>query len=177
MAYVKTYKVVPDSAVGFATINSIAANAAELRTQMLIQHGGDESWYRTKGAGPIDYAALGRHNLVEVARSVGYAGTFVQTLTSTGIAMTWTGPGIPLVWKVGTGDYLMPVVGLSRFWATVTPVGGTSVTYLSPQVRPFFATVANGNNAGLRINTFALNGSSVFAAADMSFAIALYGTP
>jgi len=176
MAYVKLWKIVVDSPISFRTVNYMAANSGELRTQMLVQHGGNEPWYRVKGTGPIDYNALGKHNLPEIPRAVGFSTLYLQSLLAIGISMTWTGPSLPLVWKVGTGDYLMPVVGLSKFWAVVTPAGGSTVTYLPPQVRPFFATAANGNNAGLRINTYGLDAGD-FVPTDMSFSIAVYGTP
>lgn len=176
MARVKLYKVVPDSPIGTATINQAADNAAELRTQMLVGHGDHEEWLSVRGDGPLDYNAIGRHNLDEIPRSVGYGLLYLQTLLTNGVTMGWPGYGIPYAWKAGIGDYLLPVLGLSKFWAKVSAVGGTSVTYMEPRVRPFAATVANGNNAGLRVNTFALSGGD-FVPLDMSFGIALYGTP
>lgn len=177
MAYVKLYKVVTDGPIGYQTVNQLADNAADLRTQMLVEHGDHEAGSGVlRGASAADYNALGKHNLEEVPRTVGYAATYIQTISTLGVQWQWVGPGIPFLWKVGTGDYLLPVVGLSTFWAVVTPVAGTTVTYLSPRVRPFYATSANGNNAGIRINTFALSAGD-FVAADMSFGLALYGSP
>lgn len=178
MSYVKNYLVVVDGPIGYQTINQIADNAAEMRTQMLVEHGDVEylPGVARKGAPAFDVHQLGRHDLEEIARSVGYALLYAQSVTTVGMGMQWTGPGIPSIWKVGTGDYLMPVVGLSSFWATAAPVGGSTVTYLPPQVRPFYASAANGNNSGLRINTYKLDAGD-FVAADMSFTIALYGAP
>lgn len=177
MAYRKLYKVVVDSPIGYQTINQMADNAADLRTQMLVEHGDREFFQAFGGAVGVDYLALGRHELDEVPRSVGYATTFTQTDSTIGVQYRWAGAGIPFVWKVGTGDYILPVVGLSTFWAKVSQsADDNSVTFLEPRVRPYYATAANGNNAGLRVCTFALD-SGDFIPRDMSFGIALYGAP
>ncbi len=179
MAFTKHYKVITDSPIGYQLINGIAANAAELRTQMFVEHGQVEPLARA--AQGLDYHRLGRHDLPEVPRAVGYAAIRLATITTLGIGFQWTGPGIPYVTKLATGAYEVTVVGLSTFWAKVTPSLGGVFPLLEPRVRPFYAGTLSpsgfkNTTSGLRINTFADVGAG-FIAFDMNFAIALYGEP
>ncbi len=65
---------------------------------------------------------------------------------------------------------------LSSFWAIPCHFVGSSVTAVPPQVRPFYASAANNNNAGLWVSTFKLD-SGDFIPDDQAFSFALYGTP
>jgi len=177
MSFVKLYQVIVDGPLGYQTVNQLSDNAEEMRTVMYVEHGShDPSLSTVKGSNAFNYSVLGRHDLDEIPRSVGFALLFQQTLNTTNVAFSWSGVGIPSVWRAGVGGYLLPVLGLSTFWAVASASGDGSSVLLAPQVRPFHATKANGNNAGLRINTYSL-ASGNFDLADMSFGIALYGTP
>lgn len=178
MARVKLYKVVVDSPIGFATINQLADNAAELRTQLAVEHGTLEPGARGGfGRREIDYTALGRHNLTEIPRSVAHAISFTSSPAGgTSAMLQWVTAGIAGIWRVGTGDYMLPVIGLPYFWGKASVVSDLSATYLEPQVRPFFPSASNGYNSGLRVSIYALSGGA-FSAADASFSLALYGTP
>lgn len=184
MSFVKLYQVRQDSPISYQFVNQLADNQADLRTQLFVQHGDVEHLPGAKkvtGAPAFDYHALGRHDLDEIPRSVGAAALYLQSSPSTGVTtginLQWTGPGIPSIWKVGDGDYLLPVVGLATWWAKVSILGGTGTTYLEPQVRPFYATAANGGNSGLRVITYMLDsGTGYFVPTDANFSIALYGT-
>lgn len=181
MAFQKLYKVVQDSPVGYQYVNQLADNQADLRTQLFVQHGSSEFILGAqKGSSPsFDFHTLGRHDLDEIPRSSGYAALYLQSSPSTGvttnIALSLTGPGIPTIWKWSDGVFLLPVVGLATWWAKVSVVGGAGTTYLEPQVRPFYPSSANGNNAGLRVYTYKLDAGS-FVPYDASFSIDLYGT-
>ncbi len=178
MAWSKLYKVIVDGPIGYQTMNQLADNAADIRTQMLAEHGDVEylPGIAKKGAPTVDYHRLGRHDLIEIPRTVAITAlTFIST-TQLGVELKWNGVGIPSVTKLAEGEYELPVLGLSTFWAKVTTQGGSTVTYLEPQVRPFYPSAANGSGAGLRVYTFGLVGGA-FVPTDMPFAVALYGEP
>lgn len=179
MAFVKLFYVIQDSPVGYQTVNQLAANTKDLHDRLETEHGTVEylPGVLQKGGKPVfDFNVLGRHNTEEVPRSVGVAELALAPAATIGVSFNWAGPGIGAVWKVGTGDYLIPVVGLSRFRAKVSHRGSSTIMYLPPQVRPFYPSAANGNNVGIRVRFFKLDAGD-FVAADNSFSIALYGTP
>lgn len=182
MAFQKTYKVVQDSPGSFELVNQLADNQADLRTQLFVEHGIEEPlpYGKPKGAPAFDYHRLGRHDLAEVPRTVAQALLFLQSSSLTGVTsniqFNWTGPGLPFVFKYATGSFLLPVIGLKTWWAKASVLGGAGLTYLEPQVRPFYASQANGNNSGIRIYTYKLV-SGDFVLTDASFSIALYGDP
>lgn len=181
MAYVKLFKVLVDSPLGYQSVNQAADNFADIRTQLSVEHGTNEYgasfglWGVLNGAGfGLKYDLIGRHNLPEIPRSVGYAATYLAAFVVN--AFRWAGPGIPYVIRNSAGNYTVPVVGLSSFWAKVSQVGSASVTNLEPQVRPFYPAATNRFTVGLNIITYQLSGAALVAT-DMDFSIALYGTP
>ncbi len=186
MAFVKLYRVVEDSPLGYQTVNQMADNQADLRTQLLVQHGySDPNGFTGIGkviggtvAAPPDFHLLGRHDLTEVPRGVAQTLVFSQFAGfgtfSTGLA--WTGPGISSVQWVSTGVYFLPVVGLATFWAKVTPLVAVGVTALEPQVRQMFTSTLGGPITGLQVSLFKLDAGD-FIPDDQAFTIALYGTP
>jgi hypothetical protein len=176
VAFVKLYKIVQDSPVSYQYANQLSDNQQALKDLMAVEHGTVEYQPGAKGvagAPALDYHRLGRHDLAEIPRTVGAATLSLLNLTTIGIAPTWMGAGISTVFKVDIGVYLIPIVGLTSWWAVVTPAAGSTVTYLH-QVRPFYASTANGNNAGLRVYFYRLD-STDFVPVDASFSIALYG--
>lgn len=187
MAFVKLYKVMQDGAVGYQTINQLAENAADLRAQMLTEHGGyDPSVFHSSVAtgfgppapAPIPYDQLGHHNITEIPRGVAQTLIFSQFAGfgtfSTGVA--WNTPGITSVQWVSTGVYFLPVVGLSTFWAKVTPLVAVGITALEPQVRQINTASYMGTISGLRVSLFKLVGAA-FVADDQAFTVVLHGNP
>lgn len=175
----RLYKVITDSPVGYQTINQFAENQQELKDRLAAEHGtaGFEKLPLLQRGGPpvgFDYKGLGRHNAQEIARTVGAVQLTLSPTATIGVQLAWAGPGIPLVWKIGTGDYLLPVVGVTNFWAHVPPFGSATIVYLPPQVRPFFPSAANGNNTGIRVRCFKLDAGD-FVPADSAFFLTLYG--
>lgn len=177
MAYSKLYKLVQDSQFSYQFANQLADNQQEMHDLQLVEHGDVEylPGILSKGAPAVDYHKLGRHDLEEVPRSIGFAALYLQSFTSVGIQWNLNGPGIPFVIKDDVGSYIIPVVGLRTWWAKVSQLAGSGLTYLEPQVRPFYPSVTNFMNQGIRIYTYALD-SGDFVPTDMSFSIALYGT-
>lgn len=183
MSFVKLYKVTQDSPISYQFANQLADNQSDLRTQLQVQHGDEEYIPGIFSiGGPIsDFHRLGRHDLDEIPRSSGRTALYIQSSPSTGvtlgIAFTFTGPGIPTIWKIADGDYLLPVVGLGTWWAKVSQYGGSGTNYLEPQVRPFYPSAANGNNSGIRVTTYRFDpGTTFFEPYDSGFSIDLYGT-
>lgn len=181
MAFVKLYTVVQDSPVGYASVNQLAANAAEMRTQMFIEHGSrDPASFLSKSGGPIafNYDELGHHNLTEIPRGVAKTLVFSQFAGfgtfSSGLA--WTGPGIPNCYWVSTGVYFLPVVGLATFWGKATALTDSTDTVLEPQCRSLMPSITTGLGAGLQVSLLKLD-SGDFIPADFPFTLALYGTP
>ncbi len=186
MSYLKLYKVTQDGAVGYQTVNQLADNAADLRTQLAVEHGTvDPSIFHPKVAGGfgnrpplIDYHGLGKHDLQEIPRGVAQTLVFSQFAGfgtfSTGLA--WTGPGISSVQWISTGVYFLPIIGLSSFWAKVTPLVAVGVTALEPQVRQLYSSTIYGPVNGLQVSLFKLDAGD-FIPDDQAFTIALYGTP
>lgn len=179
MAFSKLYSVVPDGAIGYQTLNQAADNNAELRTQTFVEHGTREPGTPgglTRNPSAPDYARLGRHNLLEIPRTVSQMQLYLLPSLTIQTSLVWTGVGINSVWRWSTGVYLAHVVGLSTFWATAVALAGSSVTYLPPIVRPFYASATNGNNAGLWISTYSLD-TGDFVPIDSAITLALYGSP
>lgn len=186
MAFKKLYRVVQDSPLGYQTVNQMADNHADLRTQLLVQHGySDPDGFAGIGKviggtppAPPDFHLLGRHDLTEIPRGVAQTLVFSQFAGfgtfSSGLA--WTGPGISSVQWISTGIYFLPVVGLSEFWAKVTPLTAVGVTPLEPQVRQMFASTLSGPLTGLRVVLFKLSAGD-FVPDDQAFTIDLYGNP
>ncbi len=183
MSFKKLYKVVPDEGLGFQTLNQAADNNAEMRIQMFVEHGDREPGVFRSVAAPMgltrppvlpDYARIGRHDLVEIPRTVSNLSLYLTPSLSVGTQLGWSGVGVDSIWRIGVGEYLAHVVGLSSFWAIPCGLVGASVTSLTPQIRPFYPSASNNNNAGLWISTYALSGGA-FVAADSVFTFALYG--
>ncbi len=170
MAYVKLYKFIGDSRLGYQTVNQLAANVDEMRTAMYVQHGGEEP------AAQDAFDRLGHHNITEIPRGVANLITYSTGLLAIDAKFTWTQPAMPSVWRVGIGEYVVRVVGLSEFWGKVSCFGSSGTTYLEPQCRSFYPVATNGFNAGLHIWTYVLSGGD-FVANDVPFSIALHGIP
>ena len=184
MAFQKLFYVIQDGTLGYQTVNQMADNQADFRTQMLVQHGSSDPnafgrLFKPGGAAVPDYHDLGRHDMVEIPRSVAQTYLFLlnaSQVPTIGAGMLWNGSGCPTCWKVDVGQYLLPVVGLSSFWAKASPLVGSSITPLEPQVRPFYASSGNGGNNGLWVSTYQLDAGD-FIPADQAFTLALYGKP
>jgi len=183
MSFVRLYKVVQDSPVGYQTVNQLADNAEDLQTNMGVEHGETEyPGAGSKAGGGLAiprWDALGHHNLIEIARTVSRSYLFLNNASQVpaiGSALGWTGPGIPWLLKIDVGVYFLPVLGLSSFWAVPMHFSGSGVTYLPPQVRPFTASTANGPVNGLWVSTYELAGGN-FTSQDRDFSLALYGIP
>lgn len=188
MAFKKLYKVIQDGCLGFQTVNQHADNCADLRTQLLVQHGSnDHAMYGTiagfnspGGALPpaaVDYRRLGKHNLPEIPRTVLQTTLYLantSTVPQIGSEVIWGGPGIPMCWRIGVGQYLLPVIGLGLFWGKATALVGASISGIEPQVRVLYSS-QGGNNA-LSVTTYQLD-TGDFVPADQSFTLALYGIP
>lgn len=174
MAYQQLPLVIVDSPAGYQTFNTLAENAAAVREALLVEHGSVES----PGSPQVpNFARLGRHDIHEIARTVGK--TYLYTTSSSGgvgAALKWTGVGIPFVIRFAAGQYILPVIGLSNFWGKASPIATASDTVIDPQVRPFTPSATNGNSQGLWVTTYQHNGTA-FVAADQEFTFALYGDP
>lgn len=187
MAFVKLYKVIQDGPLGYQFVNQLADNSAEMRTQMLVQHGSEDPDFRTKQQGALgfDYHELGRHDRYEIPRSVATSALFYDASSATVPAyasLNLAGPGCPTIWRWGVGLYMIPVVGLSKFWAS-NPIVFNGSTLSFAQSRSFTAAnryvsgaLSFGSASGLWISTYALSAGD-FIAADMTFSFALYGEP
>ncbi len=186
MAFSKLYTVVQDSPLGYQTVNQMADNQADLRTQLLVQHGySDPNAFTGIGkviggtpAAPPDFHLLGRHDMTEVPRGVAQTLVFSQ-FAGFGVfssGLSWTGPGIASVQWLSTGVYFLPIVGLSTFRAKVTPLVAVGVTAIEPVVRQMFASTLNGPLTGLRVALFKLSAGD-FVPDDQPFTISLYGDP
>lgn len=170
MSFVRLYKILADSPVGFQTFNQAGSNLDEMRTQMFVGHGENELGY---GQSLVDYSRLGRHDLKEVARTVGNAVLTTTAFLAPDVGIGWTGVGIPSAFRIAAGDIYMPVIGLAQWFVDGVTLVGTG-TYLPPQFRSFYAGSANGSFSGLSVRTYALN-AGTFVATDVAFSFALYG--
>lgn len=180
MTFRKLYLVDVDGAVGFQTVNQMADNAADLRTQMFVQHGSVERIERRGGGDTPSFDLLGHHNIVDIPRSVAQSTLSLlsagQTVTI-GSHLLWSGPSCPSLLKVDVGQYLLPVLGLGKFWAVggVTGAGSTLVA-LPPQIRFFSSSSGGLTSVGLWVSTYQLSAGD-FVPADLPFSFALHGTP
>lgn len=176
MAYVKNYLLTQDSPPGFQYFNQWADNQADLRALHLEEHGDTEynPGVLVKNAPAFDYHQLGRHDLDEIPRTVAAATLKLTSGYSIDVSYDWTGPALPLIWRVDVGFYILAVLGLKTWWAKVSQRGSGTITYLEPQVRPFYPGGAFGNNQGLMLFFHKLDAGD-FIPADNSFSIALYG--
>lgn len=176
MAYSKLYMLTQDSPPGYQYFNQWADNQADLRELQLAEHGDQEyvAASQVPSGSMFDYHQLGRHDLEEIPRTVGSATLKLGGGYSIQVSYDWVGPALPLIWRFDVGVYQLVVLGLTTWWAKVSQRGSSTITYLEPQVRPFYASAANGNNAGLRIYLHKLDAGD-FIPADNSFSIALYG--
>lgn len=177
-AFSKLYKVTQDSPVSYQYVNQWADNQQNLRELQLVEHGDNEylPGSQVPAAPGLDFHSLGRHDLDEIPRSVGQATLKLAAGYTINVSYDWTGPALPSIWRVDVGVYWLVVKGLKTWWAKVSQRGSGSITYLEPQVRPFYASSTNGGNAGLRLYFYKLDAGD-FVPADNSFSIALYGKP
>ncbi len=179
MAFVKLYKVVQDGAWGYQSANQLADNAADLRTQMFVEHGSFELLLTRGLAGSVAaprYDDLGHHNLREIPRTVAQTVVLQQFSGILSSGLAWSGPGLSGCYWISTGVYFLPVVGLSSFWGKAVSLVASSVTPLEPQVRALFPPATNGLGPGLQVSLFKLAFGD-FVPDDQPFTIALYGSP
>lgn len=173
MAYEKNFKVIVDSPWGHQTANRMADNSAELRLKMFEQHGDAEMFVGHATMPAIGFDSWGRHSLSEIPKTIARATTALLTGGTLGIGVSWSGIGVPGIVRISAGKYIVPVVGLSTFWATSLLIAGSTVTMLHT-VRPYSATSTNGGGNGLWISTYKLD-SGAFIAFDASFSLSVYG--
>lgn len=163
MSYVKLPQVCEDYGLGYQDVNQAADNCEALLALYDAKHGALEP--PTGGTDPSPWTRVGKHDDFYVARtclrvSMTQAGSVV-TLT-----VEATGRGVLGVSRIGTGQYVIDLVGGVGLWRGFVQVEDFGVT-------THHTTYQYQNQ--LYLTVWELSGTA-FVAADFDFQVWVWGT-
>ena len=187
MSYAFQQLVEQDVPVGYQTVNQARDNLIALREVLVAEHGYGMPPLAggiRRGAGGNfgslsfpNWRTLGQHNSTKIQRAAAYVSflsPFYGTSNSTPY-FQWASSAMLSVSRFSWGSYMIPVSGLSVYWATATCYGTSASQKLFATVRPYYPPSGSPGTPAIFVQTFELSTGAFGPADGIDFSVHIYG--